>query len=436
VREDALAAASKVLATDDPEARIRELVEREIAGRGVEVDYERDLEPWLGERAALWSAPAGQAYDPTVELLAATDVDTARESLEAMLARGGHEVAERVYRDREYLVDRSGVAVGVVDSFAVIGPEALYKRTVDAVEGSSLAEADDYAEAVDALPDERLGVFWTETAALLDVAVRDDPLLGQLRSVVPADELPPVAGAFLADGDRLAVEARVSGGVPARGTRLIQELPGDSWLALAAADVGQSVRDGLDRFAGPLGGVAIRGEVRRETGLDLDRDLLDWIGHAGMFVRGTSPGAIDGGIVIRPTDMGRAEAAFGRIVGAVQQERGVTARPVEIDGADQAFAFEGADSPRRIVFARGSERVVMTVGEAAAEAALGFDDTLGETDVYAEAEELVGMEPTLLVAVPQLLELMDDEARRHLEPFSVIAAGFEDDDASLAAGLR
>ena len=50
--------------------------------------------------------------------------------------------------------------------------------------------------------------------------------------------------------------------------------------------------------------------------------------------------------------------------------------------------------------------------------------------------ELVGMEPTLLVAVPRLLGLVGDEARRHLEPFSVIAAGSEEDEVRLAAGLR
>lgn len=424
VREDALAAASKVLSTDEPEARIRALVERFVK----DVDYARDIEPWLGERAALWSEPSGQ--EAPVVVLATTDADAARESLAAGLARAGHEVSERSYRGREYLLGESGGAAGVVDSFVIAGREAQFKRSVDAVEGSSLAESDSYAEVVDDLPEERLGVFWADSAALFELAFRDEPL----SSVVPTEELPPVAGAFLADGSRLAVEARVPGGIAARGTPLIGELPGDSWLAFAAADVGSSVRDGLDRFAGALGGVAIRGQVLRETGLDLDRDLLDWIGDAGVFVRGTSPGAIDGGIVIRPTDMARAEDAFGRIVGAVAQAGGAAAEPIEIEGADQAFAFEA--SPERMVLARGSERVVLAVGEAAAEAALGTGDTLGETDVYAEGEELVGMEPTLLVAVPGLLSVVDDEARRHLEPFSVIAAGAEEDEARLAAGLR
>ena len=41
------------------------------------------------------------------------------------------------------------MASGIVGDFVAIGPEAAYKRTVDALEGDSLAEADRYLDAVD-----------------------------------------------------------------------------------------------------------------------------------------------------------------------------------------------------------------------------------------------------------------------------------------------
>jgi hypothetical protein len=440
LRDDALDAAGKVLVADDPEARIRELVDRALAARE-NVSYERDIAPWLGERAALWTAPSRRAYEPAVVLLSAADTDAARESLEAMLARGGHEVAERSYRDSDYLVDADEVAAGIVGDFVAIGPETLYKRTVDAAEGDSLAETDEYADAVDALPDERLALFWADTAALLDMAVREDPLLGQLRSLASGAELPPVAGAFLADGERLELEVQAREMLPAQSTPLLQELPGDSWLALGAGDVGQTVRDAIDRFGGALGGVAIRGQLRGELGLDLDRDLLDWIGHAGFFVRGVTPEEIDGALVIQTTDVRRSDDAFGRIVGAIQRAHGVPARPVEIPGADQAFAIDDEGSPRPIILARGSERVVAASGEAAAEAAFGTEDRLGETDVYAQAQDLVGTEPSLLISVPEMLRLVDHDqdyadARRYLEPYTVLAVGIAENTARVAAGLR
>ena len=151
------------------------------------------------------------------------------------------------------------------------------------------------------------------------MAAREDPLLGQLRSLASGGELPQIAGAFMANGDRLELEMQAGEMLPAQSTPLLQELPGDSWAAFGAGDVGTTLRDAIDRFGGALGGVAIRGQLRSELGLDLDRDLLDWIGHTGFFVRGTTPETVDGGLVIQPTDDRRASDAFGRIVGAVQR---------------------------------------------------------------------------------------------------------------------
>ena len=440
LRDDALDAAGKVMGTDDPEAQIRRMVENLMAAQGEDIDYERDIAPWLGERAAMWSQPSARAHEPVVALLAATDTDAARESLEAMVARGGHEVTEHSYRDSDYLVDPDGVAAGVVDDFVAIGPEALYKRTVDAADGDSLADAVEYADAVEALPDERFALFWADMTKLLDGAVREDPLLGQLRSLASGGELPQVAGALMANGDRLELEMQAGEMLPAQSTPLLQELPGDSWAAFGAGDVGATVRDAIDRVGGALGGVAVRGQLRSELGLDLDRDLLDWIGHTGFFVRGTTPETVDGGLVIQPTDDRRASDAFGRIVGALQHASGAAARPVEIAGAEQAFAIDAEGSPRPIVLARGAGLVVATSGAAAAEAALGKDDRLGDTDLYAEAMELAGMEPSLLVSVPQMLELKGDdlgaEDRRLSAAYTVMAVGIAENTARVVAGLR
>jgi hypothetical protein len=442
LRDDALDAAGKVLRTENPEAEIRSLVDRALEGE--EVDYARDVEPWLGERAAGWLPASGRDEDPGVILLAATDTDEARTSLEAALERGGGTIVERSHRGHDYLVDDDEVAVGVVDDFVVIGRETNYKRTIDAAEGDSLAAVDEYADAIGSLEDDRLAHFWVDTPAVLERAGAMDELSG----VIPLDDLPPIAGSFAADGERLAVEAelRGSGGSLLAGgsTPLLQELPGDSWAAFGSADVGESLREAIDGFAGAIGALAVRREVRDETGLDLDRDLLDWIGHVGVFVRGTTPETLGGGVVIQPTDEGKAAGAFGKIVGAAQVKAKVRAEPIDVAGADQAFELRDAHSPRPVVIARGSGLVIVTAGRAAAEAALGSDDRLGDTDLYAEAQDLVGMEPSALFSMPALLELVDDyefrEAKPYLEAYSVVSAGVVADGdevvGRVAAGLK
>ena len=52
LRDDARDAAGKVLRTDDPDGEIRRLVDQ--AFEGEDFDYDRDVAPWLGERAGFW----------------------------------------------------------------------------------------------------------------------------------------------------------------------------------------------------------------------------------------------------------------------------------------------------------------------------------------------------------------------------------------------
>jgi hypothetical protein len=443
-REEALEAAGKVLRTDDPEAEIRAGLEEEFD----DLDYERDVEPWLGERAGYWMGPED---DSGVLVLAATDSEEARSSLEAALKRNGDRVAVRSHRDSEYLVDDDGVAVGVVGDFAAVGPEAAFKRTIAAAEGDSLADTERYTDAVDELEDERLAHLWVDMPRLLEHARESDPVVRERLGLLPLEDMQPLTVSFTAGSERLAAEAKLRandfGPLLARGsTPLLQELPGDAWAAAGAADAGEALRDTIDGFAGALGGLAVRREVRRRTGLDLDRDLLDWIGHVGFFVRGTTP--LEGGLVIQPTDEDRAADAFGRLAGAIQAAARVRAEPVDVAGADQAFAISLPHSARPLVLARGSGLVVAASGRATAEAAMGSGDRLGDSDLYAQAEELVGMEPGLLVSVPELLELAAadapdpgfERARPYLEPFTVLAAGMtgDDDEATgrVAAGLK
>ena len=445
-REDALEAAGKVLLTDDPEAEIRAGLEERLD----DLDYERDVEPWLGERAGYWMGPAD---DAGVVVLEATDGEEARSSLDAALKRNGGRVATRSHRDGEYLVDDDGVAVGVVGEFAIIGPEAAFKRTVDAAEGDSLADTERYTDAVDGLEDERLAHLWVDIPGLLEHARESDPVVRERLGLLPLEDMRPLTVSFTADGERLAAETKLRandfGPLLADGsTPLLQELPGDAWAAAGAADAGEALRDAIDGFAGALGGLAMRREVRRRTGLNLDRDLLDWIGHVGFFVRGTTPRTLEGGLVIQPTDEDRAADAFGRLAGAIQMAARVRAQPVDVAGADQAFQIALPRSEHPLVLARGSGLVVAASSRAAAEAALGSRDRLGDSDLYAQAEELVGMEPGLLVSMPDLLELAAggkpdpqfERARPHLEQLTVLAAGMTaaDDEATarVAAGLK
>ena len=154
------------------------------------------------------------------------------------------------------------------------------------------------------------------------------------------------------------------------GSELIGDLPGDAWGAFAVPKVGEAAKSLFSAFAGALGGAALTAQLKQETGLDLEQDVFSWIGDVGVFVRGASEPELDGALVIQSTDDAKASAAFGKIIGLIGKEEGTRPEPMQIEGAESAFSFTTPEAEKPIVLARGSGRVVVAYGEAAAKAAL------------------------------------------------------------------
>src|ERR1700754_10137 len=55
-RDDALAAAGKVLRTDDPAGKLRELIDKALADEDSGLTWEKDFAPWLGGGGGGWVA--------------------------------------------------------------------------------------------------------------------------------------------------------------------------------------------------------------------------------------------------------------------------------------------------------------------------------------------------------------------------------------------
>jgi Protein of unknown function (DUF3352) len=459
LREDTLAAAGKVLRTPDPAGRIQELVDE--AFQDGELDYERDVEPWLGDRAGWWATAESAVF-----VLAATDTEQALDAIEEAGRRTGEKLTERSYRDGDYFVDADGAAAGVAGDFVLSGPEADVKRTIDAMEGDSLADADRYRDSVGDLADDRLAHFYVDMRTILELAAQQDPAtaesLRQFESLIPFDRLPPLTGAFLANGERLALDIGMT--VPNQdvlrslgaftsvaGSPLVRELPGDSWGAVAWPKVGESYRTVLNQLGGLFGGQAIEQQFRNELGLDLEQDVLSWIGDVAFFVRGTTVDAVDGGAVISVTDADRAAQAFGKIVGVLRTRGDLHARPIQVEGAQTAFAVDYPAGTKPIVLARSEDKVVATYGLDAAVEALEPSEPFGESDTYAEVRDVLGddLEPGVLLSMPAIVSLVDasgsadaefEQVRPYLEAFTTIAIGGKLDGnrgfGRIAAGLE
>ena len=138
LREDALAAAGKLLSTSDPAGRLRELLDKQLAEELPGASWERDLAPWLGEKAGVWVSGLDQREPTVAAIIASTDADAARAAIERLQKAGGGTRQSRTYKEVTYTLDDEGTAVGVVDDWVVTGSERGFKRTVDEREGDHL----------------------------------------------------------------------------------------------------------------------------------------------------------------------------------------------------------------------------------------------------------------------------------------------------------
>lgn len=291
------------------------------------LDYRRDVKPWLGnEMAVSVLAPEGDG-DPTVALMIESkDEDEARDALEKSRASGG--------LDGEYRF---------VESFAVISDQedpADDDRVLDRIQRQAgqddggLAESQIFTNVVDELHGDRLLLGWVNAKEGSRVAER-------LGAFPPGFALPDRFQGSGAVGFDLHTEesAMVVEGVadatgpPGGGNPVLTKgLPADSLGAITFFDVGGAIRDGL-QFAAGAGGGDPQAMFRDATGLDLQADVLSWMGGESVLTAARpQPGQQfpDLALVVQPTDRAKAEAAMVKIRAVLSQRAGLALveRPV------------------------------------------------------------------------------------------------------------
>jgi hypothetical protein len=221
-------------------------------------------------------------------------------------------------------------------------------------------------------------------------------------------------------------------------------------MAMGIPRAGATLRTVFSRAAGLFGGAAAASRLQQEYGIDLERDVFSWMGDLAIYVRGTTPRTVDGGLVAQVTDEARAAQAFGKFAGLARTGGGLDTRPIRLPGAEAAFDLGARDTPKRLILARGHGRVVLAYGRAAASAGLAPASRLGDASLYREARDaLDGYDPALVVSMPAIVSLVESagdpdgsfaEAKPYLDAFGVIASGSRREGdrlrSRLAASLR
>jgi hypothetical protein len=381
-----------------------------------------------GLSAALSSSSAQGAL-----VLDTTDVDKARSFLEAQAHGAG--ARSESYRGVSYDVAPNGAAEGIVHRFAVIGSEAGLKSVIDtAAGGPALAQAAGYAKLASTADVD------THSPALANVYFSPEALGGSAKtggggaeSILPLLEgvlgnpgqlyvsVIPGTSSVALDLDTLppssTSSSESSSAGATSGAQVLRGLPGGSWLAIGVGDLGRTLGSakGLSTLSSLASGLSI-GTISLKAviaplsshALNVQRDLLSWMGATGFYVSGSSILSLGGAVVITSKDPARSREAVAKLAQAYREAGGQTF-PTSIPGTETAVVVKLPNFPLTLTMAYGQGKFLMGLGAASIEEALSPQSTLEGSPNYSTATSALGqgIEPSALVEFHTLSGLIE-----------------------------
>ncbi len=388
-------------------------------------------------------------------VLDTTDVDRARSFLEAQAhAAGAHTVS---YRGVSFEVSPDGTAEGIVHRFAVIGSEAGLKSVIDTGGGGeSLAHASAYSKLLASAESGRLANAYLDLEALdssLKVHSSGESLLALLRGLLGETgqayaSLIPTASSLALDVDTLPAAAGASsssgGESTPSGAQVLRGLPGGAWLAIGLGDLGKTLSGGsaaLHTLATLASGIKIGSfgiakvfAPLSSPAINVQRDLLSWMGPTGIFVGGSNVLELQAAVVITSKNPALSRAAVAKLASAYREAGGETA-PTSIPGTETAVTVKLPNFPLALTLADGQGKFVLGLGQASVQEALSPQSTLESSTLYNNAASALGqgIQPSAAIEFHTLSGLIESLGLNQAPGFSGIASTLGSLD-SLAAG--
>lgn len=257
-----------------------------------DVDYARDIEPWIGDRAAISAVP-GEETPHVLAAVAYTDREQADAALERLAASDPESSFYAFSENADYVL--LGDDQAVVDAAA----------TTDAV----LADAQTFADDVDALDGDQIVTAWADVSAFWRSLPEEDRAAAEEQGLEASGRI--VIGGR-AESDAVEVEGRAfefSNGprfpstIGARpGVELVQGLPEGTVAAVGLTDLGPGLAELYEQLQELGLPVDVEG-MAAELGLQLPDDLATVFGTetAGALFEGE-----EGGVRSRTDDPQRA----------------------------------------------------------------------------------------------------------------------------------
>ncbi|HET8976154.1 MAG TPA: DUF3352 domain-containing protein [Solirubrobacterales bacterium] len=402
-KEDADAALGTILKTEDPGTAIVQEVEKQAAADGADFDYARDVEPWLGESFTVFLTTIGGDTSDSEGAFAfeTSDPDKALEFFKGAEDATGE---TKEYEGVEYEFDEDGDVLGRIDDFIVGGDENAFKAAVDAHNGDSLAEKDDFKDGIDELSDDRLATLYVPPQEFLD-AVPEKELSSDQRDLLEKSlgdaAREPVLGEVTASATDVSMELSAGGGdVETPPSTLLPELPSAAWLGVGLADIGAAVQRSVENVgeAGAASGVdaeTIRRQLRSQLGINLERDVINTLGDSALFVEGTTVKDVSGALVIQSKDPSGSAELINKLQDLISSRaspQDARVQPLASAGGDQGFQIvdPSGELQQPIQVVQHDDKIVVGYGRRGVEQALSGGDTLANDPAFSAAQDAIG----------------------------------------------
>lgn len=263
------------------------------------VTYDKDIKPWLGDRAAVAAVPAPGTEDGVTALIAiqVSDEDAAKSGM----AKAATELKADGNDDFNYKFK---------DEWVLIADNATELAKIAAAE-QSLEDNPVFTHDMDALGDDQVGRAWTDMKGLVKAVPAD------AKKDLPADVLDKFNGSVVVGAHLGSDNVEVSGlvfGVPSETTMgktagRIKELPADTTAAVEIADLGPNLGKQWTDFAkNDTLGIT---EQAQQAGFELPDDLVALFGD--NFAASFSADDTDSRIIVDHDDPAATLAVLNRL---------------------------------------------------------------------------------------------------------------------------
>lgn len=459
------AIAERVAGIDNLGEYVVEKLESSARDEGEPVDFAKEVEPWLGERAGVFFEQL-EGEDPSdgAAIVESTDPGATQEFVDTQVKASEDPYKAASHEGVDFEVGGSEEdAIGVVGDFLVIAEnEKVFTEVVDASNGESLAAEDSFAKAISAASDGSLADIYVDIGKLIDQSGGQiDPTARQILRNAGIDPSEATAVASVVPGsDQVAVEfsSDLAGQEAPTGdaSALLGELPGNAFAGIAFSGFGKQLNEAIDSLDEQgIPGTIPPNQLKKglkQLGIDLE-GLANSTQDAGIFATGNDRSRLGGALVLS-TKGSDATETVSNIVTLLHSAHveGVSV----LGGKYAGFSVHSAELGNKpLIVAAREGRLAIGYGLAPTLNGLvsesGKGNTLADDPAYGDAVASLGDTPIAGFADgPAALSLADalipgtnegfEEAKKYLKSIRFLALGTASQDelatAKLIIGLK